>query len=211
MLAVLFLVCFKGYQLVAKAISYAVYLSHHSGAGGTSTRVLHGILLKHVQGSVIYDIDNLGQLGFLIDAVRVSLNLMVVFGSESLCRPWCIGAIVCAHRKGTPLHTIIFTNPKPEDTVCGSALSGGGTSYVKTFTGKVADKKREATFEVDTFTLRGYGLALGLSGYSMTARPRGRALGALFDCGPRPWHGHLTARPRPLHSQVFSIYQWIYP
>jgi len=30
---------------------------------------------------------------------------------------------------------------------------------VKTFTGKVADKSRDASFEVDTFTLRGYGIS----------------------------------------------------
>jgi hypothetical protein len=142
---------------MAKAVAHSAYLSHHSGAGGTSSRVLHGILLNHVQGSVIYDIDNLGTLGLLVDAVRVSLNVLMVFGSESLCRPWCISAIVCAHRKGTPLHTLIFTNPKPEETVCSGA--GGGGEYVKTFTGKVADKSREAAFEVDTFTLRGYGLS----------------------------------------------------
>jgi len=156
-LSVAGLVCFKAYQFLAKAISFPIYLSHHSGAGGTSSRVIHGVLLQHIQGSVIYDIDNLGTLGLLIDAVRVSLNVLVVFGSETLCRPWCISAIVCAHRKGTPLHTMIFTNPKPEDTVCSGA--GGGGGYVKTFTGKVADKSHESAFEVDTFTLRGYGLS----------------------------------------------------
>jgi len=47
------LVLFKAYQFLAKAVSFAVYLSHHSGAGGTSSRALHGVLLQHVQGSVI--------------------------------------------------------------------------------------------------------------------------------------------------------------
>jgi len=93
----------------------------------------------------------------LIDAVRMSLNVMVVFGSETLCRPWCIGAIVCAYRKGTPLHTVIFTNPRPEDTA--SVVGSGTGAYVKAFTGKMAEEKRVASFEVDTFTLRGHGLS----------------------------------------------------
>jgi len=159
--SVIFLTAYRFIQFGLKLVSYSIFLSHHSGAGGTSCRTLHGVILNHVKGTIMYDIDNLGtdgRLGTLIDAVRVAMNCVVVFGSETLCRPWCIASIVCAHRKGIPLHTVIFTNPKAAETVaaCGGDPSGG---YVKTFTGKVADKSRSAAFEVDTYSLRGYGLS----------------------------------------------------
>ena len=77
-------------------------------------------------------------LEMLIDAVRVSLNVLGVCGSETLCGPWCISTIVCSYRRATTLHSVIFTNPGAEETVS-SAGSGTGR-YVKTVGGKVAGK-----------------------------------------------------------------------
>ena len=85
---------------------YCAYFCHHAGAGGSAARVLHGIMVKSIQGRVFYDIDNLGHMGWIIDAVRVSKNMIVAFGSETLCRPWCLGALVCGNRMGIPMHNV---------------------------------------------------------------------------------------------------------
>jgi len=157
-MSVILLIAFRAYQMVMKTVSHAIYLSHHGGNGGTSTRVLQNILNKVVQKSVFYDMDHQSMWGVLFDAVRVSDNVLVVFGSASLCRPWSIAAVVCAYRRGTPLHRIIFVNPKSEDTVAGDMGRTQSGNSLRTFTGKVPDKSRSSTFEVDTFMLRGYGL-----------------------------------------------------
>merc|ERR1719230_858610 len=57
--AVLGLIILKAYQRVS-SIAYPVYLSHHSGVGGSSTRLLYSILGKVVKGSIFYDIDHRG-------------------------------------------------------------------------------------------------------------------------------------------------------
>jgi len=101
--SVVSLTAYRFIQFALKLVTYSIYLSHHSGAGGTSCRTLHGVILNHVKGTIMYDIDNLGtdgRLGTLIDAVRVAMNCVVVFGSETLCRPWCIASIVCATERG---------------------------------------------------------------------------------------------------------------
>jgi len=152
------IIALRAYQLLLNTISYSVYLSHHSGQGGTSTRVLQWILKKTVQGQVFYDIDHAGQLPVLIDAVRLANNLLVVFGSETFCRPWCLASLVCAYRRGTPIHRVIFVNPLAEETVVASSTDGS-EKYARTFTGKQADKARSPAFEIDTFCLRGYGLS----------------------------------------------------
>merc|ERR1711964_284204 len=87
----------------------------------------------------------------------VARNVLMAFGSETLCRPWCLGAMVAAHRRGIPMSTIIFTNVHPEETVCSAPP---GYEYARPFTGKTpsTNKSRAATFEVDTYALRGYGL-----------------------------------------------------
>jgi len=152
------IIAFRAYQLLLNTISYSVYLSHHSGNGGTSTRLLQWILNKTVPGKVFYDIDNAASLSVLIDAVRLSNNVLTVFGSETFCRPWCLASLVCAYRRGTPIHRVIFVNPLAEDTVVTSATDGS-EKYARTFTGKQADKARSPAFEIDTFCLRGYGLS----------------------------------------------------
>jgi hypothetical protein len=149
-------VSYKGFRLVSQTFGHAIYLSHHAGAGGASARVFHCILLNTLNGSIFSEIDNLGYVGAMIDAIKMSNNLLVAFGSETLCRSWCIGAITCAHRKGVPMHSVIFTNPTVSETVCALSESDGG--YRKIFTGKAVDKSRAATFEIDTLSLRGYGV-----------------------------------------------------
>ena len=57
----------------------------------------------------------------LIDSIKVSNNLLVVLGSETLCRTWCIGAIVPAYRKSIPMQSVIFTNPLQAETICAAA------------------------------------------------------------------------------------------
>jgi hypothetical protein len=93
----------------------------------------------------------------MLDAVKLSKNVLVHFGSETLCRPWCLGAIVAAFRKGIPLHSVIFTHQAPADTVAYTSEAG---AYVKTFSGKTFSNKqsRTSTFEVDTFILRAHGV-----------------------------------------------------
>jgi len=154
------IIALRAYQLLLHTISYSVYLSHHSGNGGTSTRVLQWVLKKTVPGKVFYDIDNTGgSLSVLIDAVRLSNNVLVVFGSETFCRPWCLASLVCAYRRGTPIHRVIFVNPLSEETVVTSHASDGSEKYARTYTGKPANKARSPAFEIDTFSLRGYGLS----------------------------------------------------
>jgi len=151
------MLCVRFYQLVTKMDRYSLFLSHHGGAGGASCRVLHRILLKKVKGKVFYDVDVKDQLGLILDSARSTRNMMVIFGSETLCKPWCIASLVAAHRRGTPLHAVVLTHPKPQETVC-SALDD--SKVQRTFSGKMPSKSGKApTFEVDTFALCGYGLA----------------------------------------------------
>jgi len=152
-LSIIALLIFRLQQLLMKAISYNIYLSHHCGNGGTSTRILQRVLMQRMK--IFYDVDYVGFMGLLFDAARVSDNILVSFAGETFCRPWCIAAIVCAYRRGTPLHRVIFENPRVEETV----VAGVGTSghIKKTLSGKYS-KKKNCMFEVDTYSLRGYGL-----------------------------------------------------
>merc|ERR1719498_1734388 len=155
-IVVLSLLVTRFYVLVMRMAAYAVYLSHHSGHGGSSCRVLHKVLLSVVKGNVFYDIDAKEDLGMMIDSARNASNMVVAFSSETLCRPWCIASIVAAHRKGTPIHTAVFAHPRPEDTVC-SAIADS-CKMRATFSGRF-EKSRPALFEVDTCALRGYGVS----------------------------------------------------
>ena len=65
------------------------------------------MLCRAINGSVYYDIDNLGNLRMLLDAACISENMIVAIGSETLCREWCIGAITCARKKKATLQTIM--------------------------------------------------------------------------------------------------------
>jgi len=155
--AVLALSILRACQLVSQSVSYSMYLSHHAGAGGTSCRLLYSILSVTLQkGRVFYDIDHLDCTAVWLDAVRVSRNVTIAFGSATLCRLWCIGAMVCAYRKGTPLHSVIFVDPKAENTVCG--VAGHKSTMTRTTSNKVSGKSRRAALEVDTSALRGFGL-----------------------------------------------------
>merc|ERR1719353_1782798 len=158
---VMSLMLLKAFQLVHPAgkaqVQYAVYLCHHAGAGGAAARVFHSMLLKAIKGRVFYDIDNLPNDTKLIDSIKVSNNLVVVFGSETLCRTWCIGAIVAAYRKLIPTQTVIFTDPLPEETVCGDA-HGPGNRYVKRSFMASNAKRTKSMVEVDTTPLRGHGV-----------------------------------------------------
>merc|ERR1719498_837947 len=151
--AVVGLMIYRAFQLVTQSVTYSVYLSHHAGSGGSSCRLLHCILsstLQRQKGSVFYDIDNLAYSAVWLDAVRVSRNVMIAFGSATLCRLWCIGAMVCAYRKGTPMHSVIFVDPKPEQTVCD--VPGRGRASVgmpRTTSNKASGKCRRAALEVD--------------------------------------------------------------
>jgi hypothetical protein len=155
-LAVLLMTISKLYQVAARTIFYSVYLSHHSGPMGAASRLLQSILLKTYGQSVFYDIDNMGCIGQIIDAAKVARNVVSVFGSQSLCRPWCIAAIVCAFRNGTPLHTVLFSDPAPTENVCNFETA----RYRRTFSTKIIGNgnRRTANFEIDTFTLRGHGI-----------------------------------------------------
>jgi len=146
---------YRAILIVSNTYSHAIYLSHHSGVGGAASRVFHRILTATVDGSIFYDIDNMGDVGRMFDAVLVARNVLMAFGSETLCRPWCIGAMVAAHRRGIPMSTIIFTNVTPEETVC---IAPPGYKYTKPHTQKSFQSSRAVTFEVDTYVLRGYGL-----------------------------------------------------
>lgn len=144
------------WKIMMRVTAYAVYLSHHSGHGSCSCRVLHKVLLSIVKGTVFYDIDAKDDLGMIIDSARNTLHMVVAFGSETLCRPWCIASVVAAHRKGTPLHTVVFTHPQPQQTVC-SAIADSCKAR-SSFSGRF-EKSRPPLFEVDTFALRGYGVS----------------------------------------------------
>jgi len=101
-LAVASCMAVKAFQLFhptgKKMSTYQVYVSHHAGAGGVAARVLHFMLEKTIGGSIFYDIDNMENSTAIIDAIKVSKNLLVLLGSETFCRTWCIGAIVVAYR-----------------------------------------------------------------------------------------------------------------
>jgi len=153
--AVCGLIAVRAFQLVTNK-SFSVYLCHHSGAGGSACRVLHTILLKLVNGNIFYDIDNLGFICLMLDAVKLSKNVLVIFGSETFCRPWCIGAIVCAQRNKTPMHTVMLADPIEQETVCGSKGSEDG--YQKNFSCRGSGKSKQMAFEVDTCSLRGHGV-----------------------------------------------------
>merc|ERR1719353_2403855 len=153
---VMSLMALKGFQLVHPAgkaqVQYAVYLCHHAGAGGAAARVFHSMLLKAIKGRVFYDIDNLPNDTLLIDAIKVSNNLVVVMGSETLCRTWCSGAIVAAYRKSIPMQSVIFTNPLQEETICGAAY---GSGYIKkSFVSSNVKDGNKSLVEVDTTPLR---------------------------------------------------------
>merc|ERR1719201_1566962 len=158
---VMSLMVLKAFQLLhpagKKQVQYAVYLCHHAGAGGAAARVFHSMLLKAVRGRIFYDIDNLPNDTKIIDSIKVSNNLLVVWGSETLCRTWCIGAIVSAYRKSIPMQSVIFTNPSQEETICAAAY-GSATQYVKrSFMASNGKGKNKSLVEVDTTPLRGHG------------------------------------------------------
>jgi hypothetical protein len=156
---VMSLMLIKAFQLVHPAgkaqVQYAVYLCHHAGAGGAAARVFHAMLLKAIKGRIFYDIDNLPNDTKLIDSIKVSNNLVVVFGSETLCRTWCIGAVVAAYRKSIPMQTVLFTNPLSEETICAAA---SGSGYVKKSFVSSNVKGAKSLVEVDTTPLRGHGV-----------------------------------------------------
>jgi hypothetical protein len=157
---VMSLMVLKAFQLLHPAgkaqVQYAVYLCHHAGAGGAAARLFHSMLLETIRGIIFYDIDNLPNDTKLIDSIKVSKNLVVVFGSETLCRTWCIGAIVAAFRKSIPTQTVIFTNPSQGETVLPERLFA--SQYVKkSFFGSNANGKKSLV-EVDTMPLRGHGV-----------------------------------------------------
>jgi hypothetical protein len=156
---VMSLMVLKAFQLLhpagKKQVQYAVYLCHHAGAGGAAARVLHSMLLKAIRGRIFYDIDNLPNDTKLIDSIKVSNNLVVVFGSETLCRTWCIGAVVAAYRKSIPMQTVLFTNPLSEETICAAA---SGSGYVKKSFVSSNVKGAKSLVEVDTTPLRGHGV-----------------------------------------------------
>jgi len=173
-LTVLALVAFRAFQLVTKSGGFSVYICHHAGNGGSACRVLQGIFVRSRVGRVFYDVDVLETLNSLnqqFDAVKRSSNLLVAFGTETLCRPWCIGAIVCAFRKRTPLFRVIFEDYNEEQRMTGVDSTGkispgyvanrdGGTTKIsKTFTGGALFGKDTQVFEIDTISLRGFGLA----------------------------------------------------
>merc|ERR1719201_3665 len=159
-IVVMSLMVLKAFQFLHPAgkaqVQYAVYLCHHAGAGGAAARVFNSMLLKTVRGRIFYDIDNLPNDTKLIDSIKVSNNLVVVFGSETLCRTWCIGAIVTAFRKSIAMQTVIFTNPSPEETVLPEGLSASG--YVKKSFAASNSKAKKSLVEVDTTPLRGHGV-----------------------------------------------------
>jgi len=67
----------------------------------------------------------MGGVGRIFDSVMVARNVLMAFGNETLCRPWCIGAIVAAYRRGIPMSTTIFTNVTPEETMCVTITDSG--------------------------------------------------------------------------------------
>jgi hypothetical protein len=116
------------------------------------------MLLKTIKGRIFYDIDNLPNDTKLIDSIKVSNNLLVVFGSETLCRTWCIGAIVAAFRKSIPMQSVVFTDPLQEETICGALYR---SAYIKKSFGSSMNakgKKKKSLVEVDTTPLRGHGV-----------------------------------------------------
>merc|ERR1719201_2506375 len=157
---VMSLMVLKAFQFLHPAgkaqVQYAVYLCHHAGASGAAARVFNSMLLKTIRGRIFYDFDNLPHDTKLIDSMKVSNNLVVVFGSETLCRTWCIGAIVTAFRKSIPMQMVIFTNPSPEETVLPEGLSASG--YVKKSFAASNAKRGKSLVEVDTTPLRGHGV-----------------------------------------------------
>jgi len=154
------LIAYRAFQIVSHADGYSIYICHHSGSGGTGCRVLHGLFTKNVEMKVFYDIDVLGTLNSLsaqFAAVKRSVNLLVAFGSETLCRPWCIGAIVCAFRQGTPVHRVVFTNET--DTVWPSEDPIKKVGPDRTSVQVAAQKSYQSkVFNIDTIALRGFGL-----------------------------------------------------
>merc|ERR1719182_1006020 len=96
--------------------TYKVYVSHHAGAGGVAARVLQLMLEKTIGENIFYDIDNVQNSTAMNDAIKVSKNLLVLLGSETFCRTWCIGAIVVAFRNSVPMQSVIFTDLRETDT-----------------------------------------------------------------------------------------------
>jgi len=88
------------HQLVkawSKQATYAVFLSHHKGAGACAARLLKYMLQKELRKPIFYDCDDLVSFSGIFTAVKQSRCLLVMMSGETLCRPWCAGEIVTAH------------------------------------------------------------------------------------------------------------------
>jgi len=140
-----------GIHMALKMRNIEVFLSHHSGGGGSAARVMHVVFLKLMKGkTVFFDIDNLGYFGVIFDAIKMSQFVVFMFSSESLCRDWCIGEIVAAHQKNLPMQTVVMSEIV-ELKKDGKKGSQTGTSD--------ADVEVSLNFEVDGSTLRPHGVA----------------------------------------------------
>jgi len=80
-----------------KEPQYAVFLSHHKGAGACAARLLKYMLQKELRKPIFYDCDDLVSFSGIFTAVKQSNCLLVMMSGETLCRPWCAGEIVTAH------------------------------------------------------------------------------------------------------------------
>jgi hypothetical protein len=124
------MVGFKSIEWMFFRKRFDIVLSHHNGHGGISARVLHiifGKMLTMRRGQrcgftfkrVFFDVENIGFYGLIFDAVKLSKNMVIFLSSETLCRPWCVGAVVAAHNAHVPMIPVIL-----EEGAISSALAG---------------------------------------------------------------------------------------
>jgi hypothetical protein len=162
-IVVVSLLLLKAFQLVhpsgEASSTYQVYVSHHAGAGGAAARVFTSMLERTVR-TMFYDIDNLPNDTKLIDAIKISKNLVVILGNETLCRTWCIGAVVCAYRKKISMQSVVFDSPGASETVFGDDVLKKTYSR-RSFTASSAKSELKSMVEVDTRSLRGHGVDQG--------------------------------------------------
>jgi len=116
-------------QVVTKGKSpfsraYDVFVDHHMGAGSVSARAIVFVLSRACKGKVFYDVDEYlksQNLSVITDAAKLSNHLVVIMGSETWCRSWCVGAITTSVMHKIPIQTV--------------ALPGSSAKVVNSFDG----------------------------------------------------------------------------
>jgi len=105
----------KGAQFLSQGAtplswSFDIVIDFHGGAGGVGGRVLQVFLASCIKrGKVFYDYDSYnanGFLGVITDAAKLTKNFIVILGTETWCRSWCVAAICSAVRKKISMSAI---------------------------------------------------------------------------------------------------------